>query len=272
MKQGHKRWEKAVLAGYESVRRLTHEYLLPALERFVALTSRLRGLSKFHVSDDHIGLTTRDLDSIMDVVSCLQLIAHQVLVISGSELRQFQAFSVWLRQEIDIQASGTNSSEGIESGMSIDHASTLEYIQGAMVQSALNQFLDLGDDVDEKEKWDLAAEGDSLFDLYRVELNRLRSDNQNVKQFPRLDAIISHLDTQCSTVFRKIAEKQRRNVRIGPSIKLGKGASKLMDMRMLVEVSHKIDIIEHRPLTVIVGQYDDRMLCSVRGYCQPGEG
>ncbi|KAI9827716.1 MAG: hypothetical protein M1832_004205 [Thelocarpon impressellum] len=31
--RGHKRWDKAITAGYESVRRLTHENLLPALER-----------------------------------------------------------------------------------------------------------------------------------------------------------------------------------------------------------------------------------------------
>ncbi|KAL9128189.1 MAG: hypothetical protein Q9217_003089 [Psora testacea] len=231
--RGHKRWEKAVMAGYESVRRLAHEHLLPALERFIVLASRLRGLSKFQVSNVDLGLTTQDLDNVIDTVSCLQLITHQILIISGSELRQFQAFSAWLRQEIDIQASDATNLESLESVMDIDHTSTLEFVRGAMVRSALTQFFDLQGDAHQRNQWDLAAEGGTLFELYKIELKKDTVHDQHAKQLPCLDALISHLNTQCSAVFRGIAETQRRNVRIGPPISLGRIIPNLMDMRML---------------------------------------
>ncbi|KAL9102889.1 MAG: hypothetical protein Q9163_002012 [Psora crenata] len=230
--RGHKRWEKAVSAGYESIRRLAQEHLLPALGRVVVLVSRLRGLSSFEISNRHLGLITEQLDRVIDTVSCLQLVAHQLLIISGSELRQFQAFSVWLRQEIDIQASDATSLEPPESGTAIDHSSTLDYIRGPMAESALAPFFGLKGDADQ---WDLVADDGSLFELYQNELKENVAPSQRSKQPPRLDALINHLDKQCSNVFQGIAETQRRNVSIGPPVSLGKGNPKLIDMRMLAE-------------------------------------
>ena len=236
--QGHKRWEKSVLSGYESIRRLTHKNLLPALRRFIVLASRLRGLAKFQVSNRYLGLTIQHLDNLIDTVSCLQLIAHQILIISGSEMRHFQAFSAWLRQEIDNQASDASNLESLESGMTIDHTSTLEYIQGAMARSALSQYIDLQDSSCQGNRWDLAAEEGSLFKLYSTELNRKTLHDEQAEQLPRLDAVISQLDTQCNAVFRKIAETQRRNIRIGPPVLLSKSTPDIIDMKMLPEVVH----------------------------------
>lgn len=239
IKQGQKRWEKATATGYENIRRIVHENLLPALERFTVLVSRLRGLSKFQESSTILGLSTQGLDDILDTTNCLQLLAHYILLSTGSELRQFLAFSTWLRQEIETQSRDTVSAsthEPNEKDVNIDHASTLEYIQGAMSKSRLNEYFNAQVQSNKKSQWDLAAQGRSLFELYKRELNDLSANVPVEKQLPGLDALIAHLDARCKIVFARIAETQRRNVRFGSVISLGNGIPACMDMRMLVEV------------------------------------
>lgn len=215
---------------------MAHEHLLPALERFTVLASRLRGLSRFQVSNVALGLSTQEIDDILDTVSCLQLVAHEILIASGQELRQFQAFSMWLRQEIDVQASDVSTLETLEKDPNIDHASTLEYIQGAMTKSRLTCFLDIqAQDSQEPEK-NPAAEGRSLFDLYKKELKKKTMGPNSGKRLPALDALIKHLDTQCNAIHARISETQRRNVRLGPPVSLGIGVPHCLDTRMLLEV------------------------------------
>ena len=225
--------------GYETVQRLAHEHLLPALERFNVLVSRLRGLSRFQDSSTSLGLSTQELDNILDTVSCLQLLVHHVLIASGSELREFSAFSAWLKHEIEIQSIEPGSSaaqEASERDNNIDHASTLKYIRGAMTQSHLSTLLNVEFSTEGKATWDLAAEGRSLYELYKRELRTHAPSNASHKQLPGLDALIKHLESQCNVVFRRIAETQKRNIRFGNPVKLGRTLLKSIDVRMLAEV------------------------------------
>ena len=234
--KGHKRWEKATTTGYESVRRLAQENLLPALERFTILVSRLRGLSRFQLSNANLGLSTQEFDKVLDTINCLQLMAHQILLTSGSEHRQFLAFSVWLRQEIEVQASDPSVAESTDVDVNIDHVSTLEYIQGAMTQSQLTSFFNLEEPAKKQTPWDLATEGRSLFELYKRGLQNARREDSSVSRLPTLDALMKHLDTQCNGIFNRIAETQRRSVRFGAPVYLQKGVPSSMDIRMLHEV------------------------------------
>ena len=235
-RQGQKRWDKATVTGYESVRRLAHENLLPASERLNVVLSRLRGLSKFQVSNVSLGLSTQEIDSVIDTVNALQLAAHHVLIASGAELHQFLAFSSWLRQEIDTQSADPSTPEVSEKEINVDHASALEYIRGPMMKSRLLKFFDLQAQSNQRSRRDLAAEGRSLFELYKRELGSIGKEDSPARQLPSLDALISHLDSQCQMVFGRIAETQRRNVRFGLPISLGKGIPESVDLRMLVEV------------------------------------
>ncbi len=212
--------------------------MLPALERLTVLVSRLRGLSKFQVSNVTLGLATQELDNMIDTVNCLQLVAHRILIATGSELRQFQEFSAWLRQEIDTQANDQRSLEPPERDTNIDHVSILEYIQGPMTQSQLINLFNLRGEGDASLQWDLAAEGRSLFELYKREYRNNSDGDSYAKRLPGLDALVKHLNAQCETVFSRIAETQRRNVRFGSPIDVGVGIPECMDMATLVEVSH----------------------------------
>lgn len=203
---------------------------------FAVVVSRLRGLSRFQLSNANLGLSTQEFDNVLDTVSCLQLMVHQILKISGSELRQFVAFSAWLRQEIDIQASDASVADSTAKDISVDHASTLEYIQGAMMQSQLARFFNSEVRAEEKPPWALAVEGRSLFELYKRELQNASREDSSARRIPALDVLMKHLDDQCDTIFNGIAETQRRNVRFGTPIYLQKDIPSCMDMRMLREV------------------------------------
>ena len=227
------------LAGYENVRRLAHENLIPALERICVLVSRLRGLSRFQDSTAALGLSTQELDNVLDTVNCMQLLAHHILICAGSELRQFTAFSAWLGQEIELQsadAGSTSVHEAAEKDFGVDYTSTLDYIQGAMMQSQLVKYFNVRSQDDQKSQWDLSAEGRSLYGVYKRELKDLSQGSSSQKQLPGLGELISRLDTQCSLVFARIAETQRRNVRLGTPISLGTDVPACMDMRMVIGV------------------------------------
>ena len=238
--QGHKRWHKALTTSYEDIQRLTHENLLPALERFTVLVSRLRGLSRSQDSSAALGLSTQELDNVLDTTASLQLLAHHILIAAGSELRGFTAFSTWLKHEIEVQSAEPGSSaaqEASESDTNIDHASTLEYIRGAMKQSRLFDLFNIGLRAEQRPQWDLTAEGRSLYDLYVRELKNTNNTDAPERQLPGVDALLGHLDSQCNGVFARIAETQKRNVRFGNPINLGKDTPEHIDMRMLAEVS-----------------------------------
>lgn len=264
--RGHKRWEKATTTGYESVRRLAHENLLPALERITVLVSRLRGLSRFQLSNANLGLSTQELENVLDTVNCLQLMAHQILITSCSELRQFTAFSAWLRQEINIHTSDASVADPAEKDVNVDHASTLEYIQGAMTQSQLTSFLDIEARGEVEAPWDLAAEGRSLFELCKRGLQHASGEDSSAGRLPTLDALMKHLYTQCDAIFNGIAETQRRSMRFGAPIYLQKRVPSCMDMRMLHEnVEEKKEFVLYVVLGPVSHQSEVRIYKIVLG-------
>ena len=165
----------------------------------------------------------------------MQLLAHHILIAAGSELRGYAAFSAWLKHEIEVQSTEPGSSAALEASerdTNIAHASTLEYIRGAMKQSRLFYFFNMYPGAEERPQWDLTAEGRSLYDLYKRELKNTNSLDTPERQLPGVDALLGHLDSQCNAVFARIAETQKRNVRFGNPINLGKDMPEHMDMRM----------------------------------------
>jgi len=133
-------------------------------------------------------------------------------------------------------ASSTSANEATDKDFNIDHTSTLEYIQGAMMQSQLIGYFNMQSQGDQKQQRDLSAEGRSFFEVYKRELKDLSNHITPQKQIPGLEELISHLDTQCNLMFARIAETQRRNVRLGTPISLGADIPACMDLRMIIEV------------------------------------
>ena len=171
------------------------------------------------------------------------------MISASSELRQFLAFSSWLRQEIDIQAtdpSSTLAEESTERDTLHDYTSILEYIQGAMLQSRLLELLNIQPQSDKRPQWDLATEEKSIYHSYKRDLRTYGKGVLPEKKPPGLAAIVAHLKAQCQLVFSRIAETQKRKVRFGESLCLEKAALNFSDMRMLIEVNTGMKITKLR--------------------------
>ncbi|KAH0551523.1 hypothetical protein GP486_007262 [Trichoglossum hirsutum] len=239
--RGHKRWDKAVTTGYENIRRLTHQHLLPALERCDILVCRLQGLSKYQDSNTALGLSTQDLNYVRDVIRCLKVLAQIILNHAGVELAQFTAFSTWLRHEIDTHAADNGDSSPDDSSdrdILIEHAKVIDYIRGAMTKSKLAEFFSPPSTDDMRDQWELRDEGPSLFDNLKKELDK-RSVSASVdKRLPGIGSFCEYLARRCDIVFNQIAEAGRRNVLFGGPVRLMKGnESSIADMRVCVKAS-----------------------------------
>ena len=226
------------MSGYENIGRLVHENLLPALQRFMVLVSRLRGLSRFQESITELGLGTEELDHMLDTVNCLQLLAHSVLISVGSERHQFTAFSVWLKQEIEIQGTTTSlpSDDSLEQDLMLDHALILEYIQGAMLQSRLSEFFAMQPDSDERPAWNSIDQNAPIYENFKKEVKLCNQGLRPERKLAGLDILIARLSKQSATLFHNISEAQKRKVRLGELIALGAGKLRNVDMKVISEV------------------------------------
>ena len=236
--QGQKRWEKAATTGYENIRQYTHENLLPGLQRFGVLMSRLQGLSKFQESSVTLGIETQDLDQIFDTLNCLNLLGHCILIYTSCELREATAFAAWIKREIDIQATdptSTTAEEHLETDIISDYPKVFQYIRGAMLNSQLYEFLDLEVD-SQRPSWEPAKEGSVLYEHYKAHVKKIRDGELCDKKLPGLATLLSYLNTQCTEVFAKISAAQGRKVRLGDMLLLGENLYHT-DMIMIPEVN-----------------------------------
>ncbi|MCJ1311524.1 hypothetical protein MMC25_005196 [Agyrium rufum] len=213
--RGHKRWEKAAITGYEGIRRLVHESLIPTLERFTTVVTRFRGLARFYESANPLGLETEDLNDIVDTLSCLQVLAHTILKTTCRELRQFTAFSVWLKSEIEIQTIDPTDAAADELAVKdpmLDYSEVLAYVEGPMLASRLVELFDIQSEEDKRPRWDIAAEQRSIFDFFKTQMRMYNTGGIPEQRIPGLSALLSRLDQQCRKVFSRIAEAQKRKV------------------------------------------------------------
>jgi anaphase-promoting complex subunit 4 len=217
-----------VASGYENVRRLTHECLLPALERCEVLLSRLIGISKFQKLNHILGLETRDLQEVVGTLDCLHLLSHSILTKSSRELNQFLEFAKWLRHEIDIQGAEPMSQtleELVEKSDFIDHATTLDYIEGALTKSSLRRYISSGPNMTpasaESKKSVSSEETLSYYqtftDMLAAEESEQSRDHKNKTEasrpdLPKLNDLIARFELQCSKVFGQIALTQKRSI------------------------------------------------------------
>ncbi|KAL6861973.1 anaphase-promoting complex, cyclosome, subunit 4 domain-containing protein [Trichoderma novae-zelandiae] len=233
--RGHKRWDKAVVSGLEGLRSLVHQHFLPALERCAIILSRLRGLARFHNDREDIGLSVPHLNRVLDIVSCLTLVGHKVLIHTMDELQHFSAFSAWLRFQIDQLAAspGTANDELTDKEAMMDHTKVLTYIERYLTNSPLDIFLDEITKDDYTSDWNFIDDGPTLLDVLDKQLKKHEAGQPSMKALPHVDFLVNYATTWSNRIFSSIAEAKRRSVRFGTPVKLsiGRPIAK-MDMKM----------------------------------------
>ena len=236
--RGHKRWEKAMMNGYETIRRLVHECLLPAIERCQIVISRLKGLSAFRKAGGVLGLEHDSLNVVDDTLDCLNLLGHRLLIAISKELREFTAFSKWLRLEIDIQATDpdiSNVDDLLERQDSIEHRPVLDYISGAMSDSKVLKYIRVTSwKAEEQSTWAPADPQTGYYKVYKEEIKSLQmSDSEEESQLPKLDDLVGYLKRQCGQIFSQIADSLRKSILISKPVPLPAEFDKnVMDMRI----------------------------------------
>lgn len=219
--QGHKRWDKTVTSGLEGLRSLVHENLMPALQRCSIILSRLRGLAQFYDDRDDIGFSVVQITRAVDVVACLQLVAHRILLQVMEELELFNAFSMWLRFQIDrLAASNSNNEELLEKEAMMENGKVLAYIQRFLTQSPMGLYFD--EVAQEEYEADREATEGSLdmVDVLDTQLKKYEAGQSCTKALPQVKFLVELLDDRALGVFKDIAEAQKRSVRFGQPTKV----------------------------------------------------
>ena len=239
---------------------MTHECLLPALERCEVLLSRLTGLSKFQKLSDVLGLETNTLNAIVETLDCLHLLAHNILIHANEELHQFLAFSQWFRHEIDVQSAEPMSQtleELMEKADMIDYSTTLKYVRGALTKSALRNFIQqlpmmgfgkpASAPPSSLDRWPLMSHDRSFYDMFKKLLfqqsneagkNQDAADDTAQPGLPKLNDFVKRLGLQFESVFAQIALTQRRGILHRSALMLDADCDQdVIDVAMCYEVT-----------------------------------
>lgn len=242
--RGHKRWDKAVVSGLESVRNLVHENFLPVLERIATILSRLLGIARFHDSKDEIGFTSTQITKVMDMVSSLMLVGNKILLAVMEELELFRAFSTWIRYEIDRLASSTVSDELTEKEATMEHSKVHTYIQQFMPSSPLRFYLSKVTSEDSAQESANAEGITPLFDIVDKHIKKQEEGKPQTTTITQVAFIEGLLDRHADVVFQGIATAEKRSVRFGQlqHIKLEHNIAKIdIQMRRVAEVNHNAE-------------------------------
>ncbi|OAP64372.1 hypothetical protein AYL99_00344 [Fonsecaea erecta] len=212
--RGIKRWENAVADCLEVARRMTSECLLPAVERSLALLSRLDGLARFGPTSSKLGLDEKNVKRVTETIDALGILSEDLLLDVVAETREFAAFIKWLKWECEVEALEQTSARAEDMRETWTGEGELElvldYVGGAMKESRLKKYL-----VEEAKEQEggLAASFDDDSDLGSYdEFIRCRTSCNKDKSMPTLGELVDRLQRQCEAVFAKIAETFRKSI------------------------------------------------------------
>lgn len=191
------------------------------------LLSRLVGLSKFHKLSDVLGLDTTKLNAIGETLDCLHLLAHSILIHANEEMRQFSAFSNWLRFEIHVlnmEPLSQTLEDMQEKRDALEVPATVKYITGALTKSALRNFIRqlpmmgvVQPPAPATDRWLPDGHDRSFYDTFKSLLQQQRlalkkgGDGTSV-EMPKLNDLTKRLGMQFEKVFEEIALTQRRGI------------------------------------------------------------
>lgn len=208
--------------GLEALRSLVHENFLPALDRCSIILSRLRGLAQFHDEREDIGFTANQITKVLDVISCLNLVGHKILLVVMDELEHFKSFSAWLRFQID-RLQSTNDEELTEKEATMDTGRVLTYIERYLVDSPLRIYFDEISQQDRDADTGVLQQGVVMMDLLTAQLSKYNDGQEHMQALPRVEFLMDCASQWASSIFHDIAETKKRGVRFGQPTKLAIG-------------------------------------------------
>jgi anaphase-promoting complex subunit 4 len=206
--RGLKRWEKAVGDCLDLIRRMLSECLLPAIERSQVVISRLDGLARFVDTAEKLGLEAREIKAVREVLDVLTILCEDMLRDVSVETREFGAFIRWIKWEAEVEALEDTSERAEEMretyGGESELRMVLDYISGAMRQSRLQAYIEIGKDD--------GAQGASGWGKEPQLYERYKEASRSKSQLLKLGELVKVLQSRCEVSFGKVAESLRKQV------------------------------------------------------------
>lgn len=170
----------------------------------------------------------------LDIVSCLTLVGHKILLHTMDELEHFASFSSWLRFQIDrFASSGSATDELTEKEATMDTARVLTYIERYLTGSPLDAFFDTVGKEDYEADWTHIEDGPSLLHVLDKQLKKAEAGQPAMKALPHVDFLVNYATNWTGRIFKDIADAKKRNVRFGVPMKLRIGGTiSKMDVKM----------------------------------------
>ncbi|KAI5801561.1 anaphase-promoting complex, cyclosome, subunit 4-domain-containing protein [Peziza echinospora] len=222
--RGQKRWEKTSIGGYESLRRLAHEHLLPTCERVTILLTRLRGLARWKERGSPLGLEPEDFTRCIDTVSGLTIYAHSFITKLNHELDLFRCFSAWLKNVLDELSSVININDAPPEDPQIDTLKVAEYVGEHLLSSSLAPFFTRTQRLPGKK---LFEDGEGVFEYF------CKNETYAKGGSCTWGDLMEHLVGLCHGVFEKPATAMRRSLRVARPVNIyGNGVMDHVQIRM----------------------------------------
>jgi anaphase-promoting complex subunit 4 len=213
--RGLKRWEKAVGDCLEVVRRMTSECLLPALERCLVVLSRLDGLARFPGTSSRLGLDEKSITKVRETVDAMGILAEDLLLDVGVEMREFLCFMKWLKWECEVEAleEGSERAEELRETWTgeTELKTVLAYVGGALKESRLKKYL-IKDGAATPISATASFDDDPEVGFYTEFTRRRAAVGSKDRKMPTLRDMVERLQKQSETVFAQIAETFRKSI------------------------------------------------------------
>lgn len=252
--RGQKRWEKSSMSGYENLRRLAHEHLLPTCERLTVLFCRLRGLARWKEKGSPLGLEPDDFTRCLDVVSAITLFTHEFIINLNRELDLYGAFTGWLRHALDQLSTVINIEDKPVEEPAVDTLKVAEFVGKYLRQSGLESFFGEGNTSPLTE---YKGRGESIQDLY----------SDTTKRPPGFGELAKFLDDLSKSVFSKPQQAMRQQLRLGKPLFMHAGNIKLQDIRIVDQ--DKGNSSAYVVLYPDENRYNSRKFAIFKLLCQP---
>lgn len=155
----------------------------------------------------------------MDIIACLNLVSHKILLVVMDELEHFKSFSAWLRFQID-RLQSTNDEELTEKEATMDTGRVLTYIETYLVDSPLRIYFDEISHESRDADLGVMRQGVVMLDVLTTQLNKSEDGQEHMKALPHVEFLMDYATQQSNSIFHDIAEAKKRSVRFGQRIKL----------------------------------------------------
>lgn len=212
---------------------LTHENLLPALDRCCIILSHLKGLAEYHEHSPVFNVPVSAFDSILNIIRCMRLLAHFILQYASEESRQFSVFSKWLRHEIDIQASDPASASAEETSqqdMGTDYSQLFAYIQRPMEESKLESFISVP-----KENSPAFTADSSTYEDMKKSIESFKKQENGNRDIINIHSHFAEWQRQNRILVDQITSHQRASSSMSCGIVLEEGSITSSDLRVVSE-------------------------------------